>query len=133
MGTDKMKLLYGTGNPAKMTSMRKRLKNLARQYGGLTAVYKNAICLVIDDEHIYEAMEPSMESSKFLITDKPYSNVKKKGFPLDSLSVDIKTGQYFYELSYDKQNSENGEGAEEAADAEDGFVEFFRNILHTVS
>ena len=35
---------------------------LAKQYGNLIARYKNAICFVIDENRIYEAMEPSMES-----------------------------------------------------------------------
>lgn len=35
---------------------------LVRQYGNLRARYKNAICFVMDENHIYEAMEPSMES-----------------------------------------------------------------------
>ena len=33
---------------------------LVKQYGNLTARYKNAICFVMDETHIYEAMEPSM-------------------------------------------------------------------------
>lgn len=50
---------------------------LARQYGKLTARYKNAVCFVMDENNIYEAMEPSMESEKFIITDTPHSMVKK--------------------------------------------------------
>lgn len=37
---------------------------LVKQYGNLTARYKNAICFVMDEAHIYEAMEPSMESER---------------------------------------------------------------------
>lgn len=62
-----MKLLYGTGN-------------LAKKYGDLVARYKNAICFVRDPEHIYEAMEPSMESEKFILTDRPHSTIRKKVF-----------------------------------------------------
>ncbi|MCI9419405.1 MAG: hypothetical protein HFG32_05255 [Eubacterium sp.] len=164
-----MKLLYGTGNPAKLFSMRKRLQGmgievlglrdlgcaipqvaedgqtplenarqkalayyqafqipvfscdsgLAKKYGNLTAFYKNAICLVMDEEHIYEAMEPSMESERFWITEKSHV-IHKKGFPLDSLSVEIRSGRYYYDLP------------EEALDqvaVEDGFLEFFRNFM----
>ena len=96
---------------------------LAKQYGDLTARYKNAICLVIDENHIYEAMEPSMESQKFIITDKPHSIVKK-GFPLDSLSIDIKTGKYYYDLSKDEL---------EPAEVEDGFLTFFEDVLDSLS
>lgn len=89
---------------------------LARKYGDLTARYKNAICFVADDEHIYEAMEPSMESEKFIITSKPHG-MRKKGFPLDSLSIHIATGKYYYDLS--------GNELDQVA-VEDGFLEFFK-------
>ncbi len=85
----------------------------------MTAFYKNAICLVMDEEHIYEAMEPSMESERFWITEKSHV-IHKKGFPLDSLSVEIRSGRYYYDLP------------EEALDqvaVEDGFLEFFRNFM----
>ena len=42
---------------------------LVKKYGNLVARYRNAICFVMDDTHIYEAMEPSMESEKFILTD----------------------------------------------------------------
>lgn len=59
---------------------------LVKIYGNLVARYKNAICFVMDDTHMYEAMEPSMESEKFILTDKPHSTIRKEGFPLDSIS-----------------------------------------------
>ena len=93
--------------------------SLAKKYGNPTALYRNAICFVADEKHIYEAMEPSMGSSAFVLTSKPYP-VMKKGFPLDSLSVDIKTGKYYYELT--------GNELDRLA-VEDGFAEFFRKIL----
>lgn len=92
---------------------------LVHKYGNLTAHYKNAICLILDEHSEYEAMEPSMESEKFIITDKPHARTKK-GFPLDSLSLDIKTGKYYYDLP------------EEALDqvaVEDGFLQFFAGVL----
>lgn len=93
---------------------------LAKQYGSLTARYKNAICLVMDEEHTYEAMEPSMESGKFIIAEKPHDNaILKKGFPLDSLSIDIKSGKYYYDLP---------ENELDQLAVENGFLEFFRNI-----
>lgn len=94
---------------------------LAEKYGGLTARYRNAVCFVMDKNHIFEAMEPSMESERFIISSKPHKNgIVKKGFPLDCLSVDIKTGKYYYDL------------AEEELDkvaVEDGFLEFFKRVL----
>lgn len=93
--------------------------SFAKKYGNPTARYRNAICFVADEKHIYEAMEPSMGSSAFILTSKPYP-VMKKGFPLDSLSVDIKTGKYYYELT--------GNELDRLA-VEDVFAEFFRKIL----
>lgn len=93
---------------------------LVKQYGKLTARYRNAICFVKDKAHVYEAMEPSMESEIFILTDVPHSSIRKIGFPLDSLSIDVKTGKYYYDLS------------EEALDqfaVEDGVLLFFEKIL----
>ena len=92
---------------------------LALKYGNLKAKYRNAICLVLDENHIYKAMEQDMESEPFIITSKPHQIIKK-GFPLDSLSIDIKTGRYFYDLEENK--------TDELA-VEDGFFKFFKNIL----
>ena len=92
---------------------------LAEKYGNLTARYRNAICFVKDKEHIYEAMEKSMESQPFILTAKPHK-ILKKGFPLDSLSIDRKTGKYYYDLD---------EGELDEVAVEDGFLEFFRKYL----
>lgn len=94
---------------------------LIKVYGNLVARYRNAICFVMDDAHIYEAMEPTMESEKFILTDKPHSTIRKEGFPLDSISLDIKTNKYYYDLPEDTL---------EKVAVEDGFLEFFKNILN---
>lgn len=94
--------------------------NLVKQYGNLTARYKNAICFVMSDGEIYEAMEPSMESGRFILTSVPHSEVRRKGFPLDSMSIDIKTNKYFYDLPQ--------EVLEQVA-VEDGFLSFFEKVL----
>lgn len=93
---------------------------LAKKYGNLTATYRNAICFVMDENNIFEAMEPSMESEKFILTDKPHSTIRKKGFPLDSLSIDIKTGKYYYDLPATELDQ---------VAANDGFLIFFKKIL----
>lgn len=92
---------------------------LAIKYGDLTAWYKNAICFIKDEEHIYEAMETSMESERFIITSKPHK-FSKKGFPIDSISLDIKTGKYYYDLP---------ESELDKVAVEDGFLKFFKRIL----
>ena len=93
---------------------------LAKKYGLLTARYKNAICFVKDETHIYEAMDASMASEPFLIVETPHSTIRKKGFPLDSLSVHIKTNQYYYDMP---------ENALNQFAVEDGVLAFFQKIL----
>lgn len=88
---------------------------LAKKYGDLTARYKNAICLVLDENHVYSAMEKSMESEPFLMTSKPHPK-RNPGFPLDSISIDIQTGKYYYDLQ--------GSRLDEVA-VEHGFLTFF--------
>lgn len=95
--------------------------NLARKYGDLKARYRNAICLVLDEEHIYSAMEENMASEPFLITSRPHKKgILKKGFPLDCLSIDIRTGKYYYDLVEDEL---------EQFEVEDGFLEFFEKYF----
>jgi len=93
---------------------------LVRRYGNLVARYRNAICFIMDENHIYESMDPSMDSEKFILTDKPHSVIRKKGFPLDSMSIDIKTNKYYYDLPT--------ENLEQFA-VEDGFLLFFKKVL----
>ena len=94
---------------------------LVRQYGNLIARYRNAICFVMDENHIYESMDPSMDSQKFILTDKPHSVIRKKGFPLDSMSIDVKTNKYYYDLAADEL---------EQFAVEDGFLLFFQKVLN---
>lgn len=94
---------------------------LVQRYGNLTARYKNAICFIMDEKHIYESMDSSMESEKFILTDIPHSTIRKKGFPLDSISIDIKTNEYYYDLSTENM---------EKFAVEDGVLLFFKKVLN---
>ena len=71
--------------------------NLARQYGDLRARYKNAVYFVFDEAHIYKSMADDLSGNCFLLTAHPHQK-RVKGFPLDSLSVHIPTGKYYYDL-----------------------------------
>lgn len=93
---------------------------LARKYGDLRARYRNALCLVMDRDHVYESMEESLARQPFLLTARPHSKVRHKGFPLDSLSVDIETGEYFYDLEEEQVDQ---------VAVEDGFLQFFQEVL----
>lgn len=94
---------------------------LAAEYGGLHAYYRNAICLIMDEEHIYELMDETFSSEPFLITSVPHPDgIRREGFPLDCLSVDLTTGKYYYDLD----PAELGKVA-----AEDGSLRFFREVI----
>ena len=94
---------------------------LARKYGDLRARYRNAICLVMDEAHIYKGMDENMASEVFLITSKQHKDgIRNPGFPIDSLSVDIKTGMYFY----DSEENESDKAA-----GENGFTSFFERVI----
>lgn len=103
--------------------MQKYYAGLAKKYGPLTARYYNAICLIMDNEHIYERMDESLSSEAFILTDRIHP-IRKKGFPLDSLSIHIPTGKYFYDLEEEAVNK---------VAVEDGFLRFFKEILQKFS
>lgn len=97
--------------------------SIAKSMGGMAvARYKNAICLVVDEDTVYEYDGEDISSEKFLITTKPHK-MRDKGFPIDSISIDMKTKKYYMDLegyTEDKVESE----------MEKGFKEFFtRSIL----
>jgi 8-oxo-dGTP diphosphatase len=92
---------------------------LAKKYGNIVARYKNAICLVMDEHKVYESMADDLSGDRFIITDKAHDK-RVNGFPIDSLSIHIPTGEYYYNL--DKYQ------ADEIA-LEQGFQRFFKNTL----
>lgn len=71
---------------------------LARKYKNLTARYRNAICLVLDENHSLELMDDSLASEPFLLVTKTHPHALNKGYPLDSISVHVETGQYYYDM-----------------------------------
>ncbi len=78
---------------------------LAENNGGnIRARYLNGICLVMKSGELYEYMGDDIAGNEFIITTKPHPK-RNPGFPIDSLSLDIKTGKYFYDLDENKGNS----------------------------
>lgn len=76
---------------------------LAQKFGCVLGRYKNAICFVADEEHKYECEDESLWGEAFLLAKKPH--VKRvPGFPIDSISIEIKSGQYYYDLEGDSQD-----------------------------
>ncbi len=90
---------------------------LAAKYGDITARYRNAVCFIIDEDHIYTEFSDDISWKPFLITAVPHKK-RKEGFPLDSISKYIENGEYFYDC--DDPYSE---------DDANGFRRFFRDIL----
>ncbi len=70
---------------------------LAKKFGRITARYKNGICLVMSKDKVYESMDDSLSGAPFYIVDKPHPKTDE-GFPLDRISVNIKTGKYYYDM-----------------------------------
>lgn len=93
---------------------------LAKKYGGkITGRYRNAICLVLDEDHIYSYEGDDIASDPFYLVSTPHAK-KREGFPLDSLSVEIKSGRYYYDMSdYHVEESKMNEG----------FVQFFKRVI----
>ena len=94
-------------------------RSLAERYGDITARYKNAICFVMDEAHIYESMDDSLSGEPFLLTAVPHPK-RQEGFPLDCLSKNIATGKYYYDM---------GEFHQDDVALNYGFYQFFRRIL----
>jgi 8-oxo-dGTP diphosphatase len=95
---------------------------IAASMGGFAkARYKNAICLVLDEESIYEYDGLDISSESFLLASKPHLK-RVKGFPLDSISVEIESGEYYMDL-------EAIEGYKSKYDIGQGFRDFFIRVL----
>lgn len=95
--------------------------DLARKYGGrLRAYYKNSICLVMNENTVYRYDGEDLNSKKFYMVDRPH-DVFRKGFPLDSLSVDMKSMKYYYDLQ---------EGEDDNLGVISGFRRFFIKVFN---
>ncbi|WP_406242472.1 non-canonical purine NTP pyrophosphatase [Tissierella carlieri] len=92
---------------------------IARENGGqVFARYENAICLVLDEEHIYEYQGNEISSDEFIIVDKPHLT-RNQGFPLDSLSVEKNSKKYYLDMDRKEKGDKIG----------DGFRNFFKKCL----
>ena len=93
--------------------------SLAEKYGGkITGRYRNAIYFILNENHHYSGMDMSIATEPFVLVTKPHEK-RMPGFPLDSLSVDIATGKYYYDL----------EVKDVSTSVDDGIRAFFMEIL----
>ena len=95
---------------------------IARQLGGkAVARYSNAICLILSEDKIFEHFDDDISYDPFYITGAPHAK-RVAGFPIDSLSVNINTGKYYYD---------EADFIEDAGIAPGGFRAFFTRALDT--
>ena len=93
--------------------------SLAAKHGGrITGRYRNAIYFILDENHHYSSMDTSIATEPFILVTKPHAK-RVPGFPLDSLSVDIATGKYYYEL----------DTKDVSTSVDDGVRDFFGEIF----
>ena len=59
--------------------------------------YRNAIYFILDDETKFFSMDKSLETEPFMLVSKPHEK-RIKGFPLDSISVDLASEKYYYDI-----------------------------------
>lgn len=94
--------------------------SLAKWYGGkITGRYRNAIYFILDESHHYSSMDMSIATEPFVLVAEPHAK-RVEGFPLDSLSVDIGSGKYYYDL----------EVKDVSTSVDAGVRKFFTSILN---
>lgn len=93
--------------------------DLARRFGPVRARYQNAICLNWDRDTLYECQDEDLWGEPFLLLDTPHPR-REKGFPLDSLSADLASGAYLYDL---------GPQALDGIAMGGGFFRFFTQVI----
>ena len=92
---------------------------LSRKNGGnIIGQYRNAIYLILDEEHAYSSMDLSIATEPFILSDTPHQK-RVAGFPLDCLSKDPKNGEYYYDM----------EEMRLVSGTEEGLRDFFKNVF----
>jgi len=99
-------------------------KKLLEGLGGqAVARYRNAIFLIFDDDQKCWLMDDRIEETFYLVS-RPHPS-RVEGFPLDSLSIDIRSGKYFVDLTDEERSS--------AYHCRDGFRNFFSEAISSFS
>ena len=87
----------------------------------LVGRYRNAICLMLDEETVFQSMDEALATEAFILCSTPHEK-RVKGFPLDCLSLDIESGKYYYDLQ-DRSVDQSA--------VEQGFWNFFASVLES--
>jgi len=77
------------------------------------------VYLILDEKRAMGNMDESLWTEPFILVDKPHEK-RVKGYPLDSLSIDIDSGMYYYDM---KEKSVDKSAIEE------GYQAFFKKVL----
>jgi XTP/dITP diphosphohydrolase len=113
------------GKPLSDEEMLAYYAGLALEFGRdgfLPARYQNAICLVTDGGTFMEYDGEDICSDTFLLAAKPHP-MRTPGWPLDSLSVSLQTGKYWFDMSQEERLLSH-------RDLRPGFVKFFRQAFN---
>jgi len=97
---------------------------IAERLGGKAlARYKNGICLIVGDGEVYEHFGDDISGEAFYLVSAPHPK-RVEGYPLDSLSVHLGSGEYYYDR--DGRSADTSMVSWRA-----GFRAFFLEHLHT--
>lgn len=97
-------------------------RGLAKGFKGeLIGKYRNAISFIYDENLTFNLMDDTITGEPFKLVSTPHQK-RVEGFPLDTLSVELESNQYYYDL---KENSKQSR-------LEDGFTCFFQRALLTI-
>ena len=99
---------------------------LAAEMGGkMVARYVHAICFIDRNGTVHQHMGKDIASAPFYMVDTPHA-IRKEGFPLDSLSVHMASGKYYYDLADGQYYDDIGSGGS----GNNGFAAFFSRALY---
>ena len=98
---------------------------LAAEMGGkMVARYVHAICFIDQNGAVHRHMGKDIASAPFYMVDTPHA-ICKEGFPLDSLSVHMASGKYYYDLADSQYYDDIAGGG-----GNNGFAAFFSRALY---
>ncbi len=90
--------------------------------GNCEARYRNAICLIADEKNIFSYSGDDISGERFILSPSRHK-MQTEGYPLDSISIHMKSGKYYVEM----------EGEKDSFGHEAGFRKFFERVLRKIN
>ena len=90
--------------------------------GNCEARYRNAICLIADEKNIFSYSGDDISGERFILSPSRHK-MQTEGYPLDSISIHMKSGKYYVEM----------EGEKDSFGHEAGFRKFFEKVLSKIN